>query len=587
MPHPVSGDGRDIPSASVTARGAALGFSYLDVAVRAALDPLAGKTTEAGGFTDDLIDYTKGFVKAAPLFMRGRLAFAGLILSYGADEAKVGDAWQHQLADLGLGSAKGLVLKATLNGLNSQGLTPGMTGVGIGITSRIADAALCRQSYFDARENFSFKSGFDRVIALGLNPKAMAVDALTFAAADVVWARVMNHSRGAAWYRPEITHAISGGAMGVSSEFGQELFRQVSREGKLDSPRLLQRSLLRGAFDSAAGGLGGAQSRHYSKLRPEIRDNTSRRAAARSTPFQRAIVADAEQIALRDGIFVLEKKLPALTMQTWVGWVHAPDGRKIRSVFRPDNGSEAFAHRMQSEIAAYGLQSLGFKMAVPVTVARKVELSGRIHSGYIQEMEGVSLAAFTVNKLGKRPSQRQLVELIQSNQSLKNSYSNAWLHRMIMGEWDNHALNMTVNQKHVGAPSVRNIDFGDSLRRAETTRDLIATPGVRQGYDTINAKLYKQLSGKRLDEETLNYLKGIQRRFSTPQERSKLLSVGMTPQQTDGLLGRVDWLVRNGRMPVGREALFYLPLNDARRAVERLFSKEKVQSHDDGTNYFR
>jgi hypothetical protein len=61
----------------------------------------------------------------------------------------------------------------------------------------------------------------------------------------------------------------------------------------------------------------------------------------------------------------------------------------------------------------------------------------------------------------------------------------------------------------------------------------------------------------------------------------------MTPQQTDGLLGRVDWLVRNGRMPVGREALFYLPLNDARRAVERLFSKEKVQSHDDGTNYFR
>ncbi|MBX9953240.1 MAG: hypothetical protein K2Y39_28960 [Candidatus Obscuribacterales bacterium] len=587
MPQPFSGEGINIIDASALAHEAARDMSYLDLAIHATLEPLASKTTESGRFSDELVDYTKGFLKAAPLFMKGRLAAAGLILSYGIDEVRVGDSWQNQLADIGFGSAKGLVLKSTLSGLNSQGLTPGMTGVSIGIVSRISDAALTRKSYFDAEGNFCAGRWVDRVIGLGLNPKAMAVDALTFAASDVLWARTMNHSRGRAWYRPEITHAISGGAMGVSSEFGHELFRQVTLEGELDAPALLRRSALRGAFDAAAGGLGGAQTYRFSRLRPEIKDNDAHKVAARSTPFQRAIIADEAQIALRDGVFVLERKLPALTMQTWIGWVHAPDGRKIRSIFRPDNGSEAFAHRMQSELAAYGLQTLGFKMAVPVTVARKIELSGKVHSGYIQEMEGVSLAAFAANKLGKRPSQRQLAELIHSNEGLKSSYSNAWLHRMIMGEWDNHALNMIVNQKDARAPSVRNIDLGDGLRPAETMRDLIPSPGVRQGYDTINAKLYGELAGQRLDEMTVSYLRGIQRRFSTPLGRSQMLSVGMTPQQSDGVLGRVDWLIQNGRMPQGREPLFYLPLNDVRRAVERFFGKPKAQSPDDQTNFFR
>ncbi len=596
MPLPSSGESKDVPSASggiLAEELERLGYhqvadqSYLDLAVHTIFDPLARLTTNENMYSHELTGYTKGFIKTLPLFMKGRLPFAGLLLSYAADEAKLNDRIQDQLLDTGLGSAKSLILKGTFMAFGRQGATPGMTGVGIGFTSRISDAALTRANYLDNNKNFDLSQGIQTTLSAGFNPTAVAMDAITFAASDVLWARVMNRSRGAAWYRPEITHAISGGAMGVTSEFGNELHRQISVDGEINAEVLMRRSLIRGAFDAAAGGLGGLQTRRYNKLTPEVRDSPEIKTVARSTPFQKGLTVDDHQIALRDGVFILDRKLPALTTETWVGWTHTDKGQRIRSIFRPDNGTEAFAHRMQSEIAAYGLQTLGLKMAVPVTVARKVELNGKIHSGYIQEMEGVSFAAFAKDKLGqKQLSKTNLQDLLQTNKPLRGSYANAWLHRLIMGEWDNHALNMTVNQSRNRVPQVRNIDLGDSLRPAETIMDLTPTPGVRQGYDKINAHLYKTISGEKLDTSTMAYLKDIQSRLSTPHGRSELLSVGMTPQQSDGLIGRVNWLVKAERMPVNREASYYLPLNDARRALERWFGKPKAQSTDDQTNYY-
>lgn len=592
MPFPSSSESKDVPTASGDNldRGGVYQRSeesYLDLAVHAVFDPLARLTTSSDRYSDELTDYTKGFIKTLPLFMKGRLPIAGLLLSYAADEAKVDDCLKDQVADASLGSAKGLVLKGTFSAFSRQGATPGMTGVGIGLTSRISDAALTRSNYLDKNMNLNLNQGIQTTLSAGFNRSAIAMDAITFAASDVLWARVMNHSRGAAWYRPEITHAISGGAMGLTSEFGNELHRQISVDGKIDPEVLIRRSLVRGAFDAAAGGLGGLQTRMHSKLPSAIRDSPEVKTMARSTPFQKGLVADSDQIALRDGVFILDKKLPALTTETWVGWTHTASGRKIRSIFRPDNGSESFAHRMQSEIAAYGLQTLGLKMAVPVTVARKVEINGKVHSGYIQEMEGVSFAAFAKNKLRqKQPSKGDLDGLLEKDKSLQESYANAWLHRLIMGEWDNHALNMTVNQRRNRSPQVRNIDLGDSLRAAETTLDLTPTPGVRQGYDKINAHLYKTISRGKFDNATTAYLKDIQSRLSTPQGRSELLSIGITPQQGDGLLGRVNWLVKAERMPINREAFFYLHLNDARRALERWYGKPKALSADDQTNYY-
>ncbi len=548
--------------------------SYLEFAVHTICDPAVEFATADGKISDEISDYAKGFAKALPLFMKGRFAFAGLLLSYAADEAKIGDSAKEQVLDTCLGAAKGAFLKGTFHMFGAQGATPGMSGVGIGFVSRVSDAALTRANYLDGDDSFSLSKGIETTLATGLDRRTLIMDAITFGASDILWARLMNGSRGAAFFRPEITHAISGGTMGLTTSFVNELQRQIADGGKIDTSTLLRRTALGGAFDSAAGGLGGMQTRRHSMLKPAYNDSPDIMQKARSTKFQLGEIADAQQIVLRDGAFVLDKKLTSLTTETWLGWTKAPDGRKIRSIFRPDNGTEAFAHRMQTEVAAYGLQTLGLKMAVPVTVARKIVIDGKTHSGYIQEMEGVSFAAFAKNEIGhgQSLSRKQLLDLLHKDKGLADSYSNAWLHRMVIGEWDNHALNMTVH-RHQDSNNVRNIDLGDSLRPAATILDLIPTPGVRQGYDRINAHLYKSISGKNLSAETLSYLRDINSQFSTPQGRSRLFAIGLTPQQSDGLLGRIDWLVKNKKMPLNSEAMFYLPLNDARRAIERWVGK--------------
>lgn len=598
MPFPISGEGKDVPDknglihageGNTLDLGLPRDQSWLNMAAHRVFDPVGRSMLGDSESALELADYAAGFIKTLPLFARGRVALLALIAASAADEVKVADNLQNQALDAGLGCAKGLILKGTFTAFGRVGATPGMTGVGIGISSRFSDAVLTRTNYFEKDGSISLTRSAKTALSAGFNPGALAVDAIVFGASDILWARIMNHSRGAAWYRPEITHSISGAAMGFTSEFGNQLQRQLSTNS-FDFGQLLSRSFIRSVFDGLAGGLGGHQSYRHMKLGNVFADDTVAVQKARSTDFQRGIIADTKQRALRDGIFEIERKLPALTTETWVGWIRTNDGDRIRSVFRPDDGSESFAHRMQSEIAAYGLQTLGVKMAVPTTVARGVEIEGKTRFGYIQEMEGSSFFAFAKEKLkatDSRISAKHLRKLLADDKSLRESYSNAWMHRLIMGEWDNHALNMTVNQKTGDNPQVRNIDLGDSLRSANTILDLTATPGVRQGYDKVNAHLYKTVAGKRFDAQTLNYLKDIQWRFSTTGGRQDLLSIGITPQQANGLVGRVNWLVKNESLPLGREALFYLALNDARRVFERWRGTPNAGRVNDQTNFYK
>jgi len=562
--------------------------SYLAAALHVAFDPVNEWVTGQERLSDEFTDYARGFVKALPLFMKGRLALTGLILSYAADEAKIKDGAVDQLKDAGLGVSKGLLLKGSFSMLASRGATPGMSGVGTGMMARVTDGALTRSNYLDAKGEVNFQKGLSITVKQALNPTALAVDAITYGAADVLWARTLNWSRGSAWYRPEVTHAISGGAMGASSEFGIELHRQLTTDGKVNVNDLVRRSLLRGAFDSVAGGLGGWQSRRISTLHPRNSEGTEAYRSARSTPFQRGETVDRLQGELRDGKFLVEKRLPELTTETWVGWTRTPDGKFVRSIFRPDNGSDSFARRMQSEIAAYGLQTLGFKMNVPVTVARKVEVNGKSYSGYMQELDGISLANYLKESAanGTQLSRKNVLKTREDNGSFRESYENAFLHRMLIGEWDNHALNMTVSRKD-GSAAVRNIDLGDSFRPANTTFDLLPTPGVRQGYDKANTYLYGALSGKKLDTSTLSYLQEMHGRFSTPTGRQELGAIGLTPLQTEGLLGRIDWFVKAKQMPAAREPLLYLELNKARRAMEHWLGHRKSKQVDDQTNYYQ
>lgn len=564
--------------------------SYLNYAVRCALDPLSRWTTSYERASDDVVAYTSAFIKTVPLFMRGRLALSGLALGYMSDEIRIGDNRNDQIVDAGLGLFKAGMLKGTFNVFSRAGATPGLTGMGLGISNRLTDSTLTRRNYYDIDGNFSLAKGLRTAASVSLNPTALAIDMASFGAADVLWARLFNWSRGNVWYKPPVTHAITGGTMGVSTGFAYELHNQMSSEGPLDFSKLARSSLMQGTFDALAGAVGGYQSQRHMRLNLTGRDSADAVSQARATPFQRGEHVDTLQAGLRDGDFILERKLPGLTTDTWVGWTLMPDGVYVRSIFRPNDGTESFAHRMQSEIAAYGLQKLGFKANVPVTVARRIENHGKISEGYIQEMEGTSLADFlrqSVPHAGKEVTRKELVGYFKENPSISESYTDAWLHRMIMGEWDNHALNMTVRQPQSGAPQVRNIDLGDGLKATRTELDITPTPGVRQGYDRFNSYLYDELAGKALPKQSLSTLTELYAKYSTPAGFEKLQSVGLTAQQATGVLGRTRWFIDHGYMPRGQEAMFYLNLNDARRAVERWLGHGKGQPESDPTNYYQ
>lgn len=558
--------------------------SYLDTAVRAVMEP-AIKYFGQEESAQEIAFYGRNFLKTLPLFMKGRLALTGLIVNYVADEAKIGDSTKNQLMDAGLGVLKAGSLRLTFSKLGDRGLTPGMKGVAMGFGARTSEALFTRQNYYDTQGNFSIAQGLEKTASISLNPGALAVDAATAGIADVYWARLFNWSRGRAIYSPALTHSLTAGAMGVTSGFGNELHRQLSQDRQIDFALLARRSMIQGGLDSLAGGIGGWQTLRASRLNIP-KDHPDAAARARATPYQKGDVADAQQSALKNGDFILEKKLTDLTTETWVGWTSLADGTYVRSIFRPSDGSLKFAQRMQSEIAAYGMQNLGFKANVPVTVARKVEVNGRKYDGYMQEMEGISLADFMHTTIsGTKPTKRDVTDFAQSNNVFFESYKDAYLHRLIMGEWDNHALNMTVKQTDAG-PQVRNIDFGDSLWPATTSLDLTPTPGVRQGYDKINAHLYQKLAGQKFDFDRAMYVQNLIKQFSHPAGNRKLQEIGLTNQQIEGVMGRMNWLARERRFPHGKEAAFYLNLNDARRKVEQWMGRRSIQKESDQTNYF-
>lgn len=546
--------------------------SYLNHGAHFLLDP-ASRYLTGENASDEATGYLRGFVKTLPLFMKGRLALPGLAIAYVADEAKWGDSLADQGKDATLGLGKGMALKAGFYAFGKAGATPASTGLGLGILSRGSESLLTRSNYYDRNGQFNLDTGVQKALSVTFNPAALAMDAGTFMLTDTLWAVRFNGTRGAVQYNPVFKNAMASGTMGFTSSFGHELNRQLTEDDKISPFLLARRSLLQGTFDGLAGAAGGWQTKRYLTLKSP-KDSPTALAEARNTPFQRGEVVDMRQRQLRDGVFVPDKQLTGLTTETWLGKVHTKTGDVIPAVFRPSNGTEAFAHRMQSEIAGYGLSRLGFKTNIPATVARNVELGGQRYQGFIQEMEGINLAQFfKENASNPRgvATLRSAGDYLRHDSDFRTSYQDAFIGRMIMGEWDNHALNMAV-RKRGGASEVRNIDLGDGLRPAQTQLDLVPVPQLRKGFDRFNA-VYSHLAGKRISADKAAELGDLHSRFSTRSGRQQLQDLGMTPRQVEGVLGRTEWFAINQFMPRQHESALYLYLGQAKRAVKRYLAK--------------
>lgn len=525
--------------------------SYLDTAVH----PLAEAVTSTDKGADEMSGYMRGFLKTVPIFMKGRLALPAMAVTYVSDEAKYGDTAGNQVLDSILGLGKGALLKTSVNAFHGQGMTPATTGMGLGIINRGSDALLTRSNYYDAKGEFNLSQGLARTLSVTANPGAMMVDAAAFGVNDVLFATAFNKSRGLVSYKPSTLYTMSAGTMGVTSGFGRELDRQIREDGQLDFTQLARKSFLQGAFDAAGGRVGAWQATRGTRLEPDAPGAMEK---ARSTPFQRGEIVDARQQALRDGMFIPERQVKGLHTETWFGKVKTESGEFIPAVFRPNDKTEGFAVRMQNEIAGYGMNALGFKTNVPATVARTAEINGKPYSGFIQEMNGPNLVDHFRNVLGTPDGtvlpKQSVLDHFRSSTALSGSYGDAFLHRMTMGEWDNHAMNMSVSSK------VHNIDLGYAFRVPTSSLEFRPLPQARKAHETMSAALYNEFAGKKLSPGAQSEMKGLYDRYSTPEGRQQMEALGLTPRQVDGVLGRTNWFATNAFFPRQQESLFYVQL---------------------------
>jgi hypothetical protein len=547
---------------------AALRQTYLDKAVHSVIDPVIGAVASeksAAGIEAEVNTYTKAFLKTAPLFMKGKLAVGALALTYAADQAKVGDGLSEQATDAVLGLGKAAALKSSLQLMQRGKLSPTLTGIELGIINRTSETALTRENYIGKDGQYSAALGMTSTLKTALNPGHLLVDAATFGAADVLWGRAYIASRGAIRFDIQKNSTIAAGVMGMAGGSGQELVRQYQSNESFDLSAILYRGAAQGTVGALAGKAGGWQSERYQRL--SVTDGPGAVHQARTTPFQLGHIGDAKQMALRDGEFtLLSNDVGKLMTPTWKGLVKTPEGNKP-VLFRPDDGTQAFAHRMQTEIAAYGL---GGKMAlsetVPVSVARTVEINGTTHKGYVQEIQGKSLAE-VIDPTGSRrlfgKPEKAVLPDFELNTPLLEAYQTAFAKRQIMGEWDNHALNFVASKgaprggaageipRDGAAPFVKNIDMGDGLKPATHQQDLIPTPGLRQGWDNLNQHLYRKAAEKPLPAETVSKVKEFVDTYNNPAGRKELGELGMTPAQVEGVLGRAEWFSKHGRLPRG------------------------------------
>ena len=542
--------------------------SYLDTAIHDIVDPITKKLGGSQGTADEVSFYTKSFVKTVPLFMTGRGAAVALAAAYVADEVKTHDSFKGQAEDAVLGLSKSLLLAGSMSYMRNRGFTPSLTALGLGISNRSIETGLTRDNYHDKQGNFDLKKGALTTASTTFNPVSLFIDSSAFIFSDLAWGRFYERGRQNALFNPILKNAIAAGTYGAATGMESEGYREW-KTGKIDMALWAKRTAEQGAVSLFAGAVGGYQVRATERI--GLPDAPEAKALARNTPYQRGDrhSIDSRQQTLRDGVFVPEKEGINLTTTTIFGHVETPEGN-IPAVFRPHTGTEAFAHRMQTEIANYPLNKMiGYNNESPATVARSVDLGNGPLEGYIQEMRGETLLNTLKDaavEMGGTKTRTAMSKALKSDTALKTAYEEGWVERMVLGEWDNHVLNQTV-EKTPEKANLFNIDMGDALRPAQSKMDLVPGPQKRTGWEGLNWVLYKDLAGKPINPETKQKLADFVKVAETEDGQNQLRNMGLTDSQSAGVVGRAKWFAENGYFPVEAAPLVHFTQSYIRRML--------------------
>lgn len=207
--------------------------------------------------TDQLVtQYGSGMIKTAGLFIPSKVGYAISGIAYALDQAKPGDSVSDQLVDGGLGAVKGLGIKGSFQYLGAKDMGIAMKAVSLGVSSRVIDTALSRQTFADGKGGYSLNAGLTRTAEQSFNPTALASDVITFGLAHSALSGINGITSGALRNSPFWSTVATGGVFGVSAGSVHEINRQHEAGEKFDLQKVLTSAALTGVTDMIAAGPG-------------------------------------------------------------------------------------------------------------------------------------------------------------------------------------------------------------------------------------------------------------------------------------------------------------------------------------------
>ncbi len=236
--------------------------SYLQTGVDTVLDATIGSTSTVG---KEISRYAPGFLQTAALFTPGRSAFAVSMALGAANEVRVGDSFEMQLTEFGMGAAKGAATKAIFNKVgNSNIMSSGLwsvpaKGVALGISSRAIDVGLTPQNWLNQQGNFDATQGLGRTLSTALDPRSLALDVAIFGVAHGATSGINKLSGGFLDRSQAMRNIAMGTTFGVTGGATGEFMAQSQRGGPYDWSEIIKR----GAFQGVVDGLASAPGAYY------------------------------------------------------------------------------------------------------------------------------------------------------------------------------------------------------------------------------------------------------------------------------------------------------------------------------------
>lgn len=193
--------------------------------------------------------------------MRGRVGLAGTVALFALDQMSPRDSFKTQLADLAMGAAKGSLLKGRFNLLGKKNVGIAAKGVGLGVSSRLLELGLTRQTYMEPDSQLSLRRGLARTVQGSFSREALLTDVVVFAGACGLLKGANSLSLGRVEGSPLLKTVLTGTTFGVSGGATGELMRQQAAGQNLDLWQGVKRGLIQGGVDGVAAAGGGLQAR--------------------------------------------------------------------------------------------------------------------------------------------------------------------------------------------------------------------------------------------------------------------------------------------------------------------------------------